>query len=176
MQKGEAFYKANKHNEALAAYQEALQLKPAEQLPREKIAAINKMLAAIKSKEQAEQETAMEFMQAMAEAERHIKGQQYDQALTSLNKAKILKPADTAPGQRINEVNNLIAQQKQQEQDKQRSLAFNKAMSDGDNFLANKQYDMARAAYSKAGSIIPSETLPNQKLAEVDNAIEKRNK
>ncbi len=152
--------------EALNAYQDALEIKPAEEYPKTKIAEINLALAAQKE----EQEKL--FASYIADGDRLFAVKDYKGARSAFTKATGIKPAETYPKQRITEINKLI---------EALELAFraeyNKALGEADKLYNTKIYDLAIDAYEAASVINPDDPYPQQQISKIrkymaDHAIQ----
>lgn len=156
------------YTNAKTTYQQASQLMPNEQYPKTKIQQIDGLLADA-AKQKAEQENQLRNYKAkVAEADRTFTAHDYDKAIELYNAAKAIKPDETYPDQQIAQINaNIKAEQQKLDAD------YNAAITKGNELIASKQYDQAKAQFNQAKTIKPNETLPNQKLQEIENLIMK---
>ncbi len=101
-------FDAKKNRDALNDYKDASQLKPDEQYPKDRIAAINELMDA-KAKEQAEkerlarekQEKDKQYADLIAQADKEFKGQAYDAATSGYTSALDVKPGEKYPNDQL---------------------------------------------------------------------------
>jgi len=152
--------------EAKPVYQQASQIMPNEQYPKNRIQQID-LLVAEAAKQKAEQENQLRTYKAkIAEADRAFNSHEYDKAIGLYNIAKTAKPDETYPDRQIAQINaNLKAEHDKLEAD------YNSAISKGYDYMNSKQYDLAKAQFNEAHRLKPNETIPTQKLQEIENLI-----
>ncbi|WP_372773355.1 hypothetical protein [Mangrovibacterium sp.] len=160
-------------------YQEALTLKSKEKYPTDQILKIDDIL------KQQEQLAILDqqYQEALASAKAAFNLDQLPEAISAYKKAGGLKPDEPEPPQRINEIEQLIAQRAEEarlaaEAEAQRIAAENTAKATkarydetialGDAALGQKRYAEAQTAYNKALSIFPNEQYPKDKLNEIE--------
>ena len=157
---GDENFSNRKYTEALASYQSASTLKPAEAYPKTQIDKINQLLA--EQKKQDEQ-----FLSYVTAADRLFESANYTEAITSYRKAMELKPAEKYPAEKIAESEKQIADLQARQE------TYNKAVAEGENRLLAKEYENALAAYKKANATMPAEKMPLQKIAEIQLVLDK---
>jgi tetratricopeptide (TPR) repeat protein len=156
---------AKDYKAALAGYQSAQQLKPAESYTQGKITEVNKALEEIASKEALDKQ----YTDAIAAADAAFQAKDYQKATTGYQSALKLKPGEQYPQTKITEVNAALAEvAKQQEIVKK----YNEAIAFADKHLADKDYDNAMLEYQTANSLKPDETYPLNKIKEVEGIKE----
>jgi N-acetyl-anhydromuramyl-L-alanine amidase AmpD len=83
----------------------------------------------------------------------------YDLSIAAYLDAKNIKSDETYPDQQIAKINQLI------KDDKQRlDLAYNEALLKGDELVATKSYEEARAQFLQAQNLKPKELVPQKSL------------
>jgi len=108
-------FKDKQHSEALNDYKDAAQLKPAEQYPKDQIAAINALLDA-NAKEQAEQERLArekagkekQYNDLIAQADKDLKAKAYEAASRGYGSALEVKPGEKYPTDKLAEIQALL--------------------------------------------------------------------
>jgi tetratricopeptide (TPR) repeat protein len=143
---------------AISEYQKAQKAKPEETYPGEQIAKINQMVADLKATEEG-------YKNAIAEADKLFLAKQYEDALVSYRKAMEIKPGETYPQTRIDEINTLLSDLKALED------SYAQAVQEGDRLFAAIDYTGARTSYQKASGIKPVEAYPKTKIAEIDKFL-----
>jgi tetratricopeptide (TPR) repeat protein len=149
---------AKEYNEAVAGYKSALDIKPDEKYPTEKIAEINATLAAIKATNDA-------YDKAVHEADQLFDASKYEGSIAGYNKALEIKPGEKYPSDRITEARKMIADLKAKQE------AYEKAIAEGDKQFKTNAFIEALAAYNTAKSLFPSEKYPEQKIAEINTIL-----
>ncbi len=166
-----------KMDEAKQLYAGASKLKPQEQYPKQKVNEIDSKLAMNNAAEQAKLATDSKYNGLVAQANAAYTSKNYAQAKQFYQMAAEVKPGEAFPGSRISELNTLIAQQ-QQQQTKQQTIdkAYTASIEEANRYYANKQYAEAKEAYQKAASVKPQESVPMQRIAEIDKLVEDQQK
>jgi epidermal growth factor receptor substrate 15 len=165
MADGESYLNDGRLDEALTAFNIATNLKPSEQLPKDKIAEIQKLQAEQSSQQQLDEQYAA----AISDGETYLNNGQLEDALTAFNKATNLKPSEQLPKDKIAEIEKLKAEQNSQQQLEQDYAA---AMEQGENNASNGAYEDAIRAFERASSLKPNEQLPKDRIAAMRTAIE----
>ncbi len=149
-------YAAKNLQGAVKSYEEALDIKPAEKLPQERITAIKAEIKAIDDS----------YSKAITIGDSKLSAKNFPDALNAYQNALEIKPAEEYPKSKISEINTALAAQKE-EQEKM----YNSYIAEGDQLLGSKDYKGAKTAFTKAGGIKPTEVYPKQKLAEIDKIV-----
>ena len=177
-----------KYDDAKSAYNQALGVKANEQYPKDKIAEIDKILAEL-AKKKAEEEAAalalqgieQQYTTLISQADAAFNDKDYENAKTKYYEASNLKKEEQYPRDRINEITKLLADlAKKAEEDKLASEAAKKkkeyydaVIAQADGELLSKNYEAAKNKYNEASTIIPEETYPKTKIAEIDDLLAK---
>jgi len=152
--------------EALNAYQNALEIKPAEAYPKTKIAEINAALLAQK------EDMDKMYSSYIAEGDRLIQAKDYSGAKSAFTKATGIKPGESYPKQRITEITKIV-----EEIELARRAEYNKALGEADKLYNTKVFDQAIDAYEAAAMINPGDSYPVQQIGKIrkymsDHAIQ----
>jgi len=151
-------YKQKYYDQAVIRYQDAVQLKPNEKFPQERITEINAILELITKEKQG-------YTDAIAQGDNLFALQQYEQAKLSYIKAANIKPKEQYPKDKIEEIEQLIATQKASRYE------FNRIVAAADRMFESKEYDKAKNKYNEALNILPNEQYPKDKLKEIEDII-----
>lgn len=151
--------------DAKDTYTNALQLKPAEAYPKEKIAAIDAKLTQMMAQKVEREKTEKAYNEIIAQADAQFNQKSWEQAKTLYQKALIVIPDEVYPKQRIVEIDNTLASIA----DKNRR--YNEAIQKADVQLAQKAYGEALSAYTLASQIKPEEAYPKQKITEINSIL-----
>lgn len=151
-------YSEGKYEQARIEYQKALDLRPNEKYPAEKIAEISKLLNSFADENK-------EYNDAINAADELFNLKKYPEANLMYLKAANIKPKEQYPKDRMLETDQMINQQKAAEAE------YNQYVSAGDRMMESKEYDKAKDKYNLAIAIRPDEKYPRDKLREVEQII-----
>jgi tetratricopeptide (TPR) repeat protein len=98
-----------------------------------------------------------------------LKAQNYQEALAGYQAAASLKPQAAYPKEKVLEIETTIAEQKKQLEIEQQYI---KTIATADEYLGNKNYEEARAAYQQAQAIKPGEEYPGKQVIQIDHTLE----
>ncbi len=183
--KGDKALLAKTYEAAKAAYNEALGLKPAEQLPKDKIASIDKLLAdaaakdaAEKDRQAKEKEITEKYSAAITKGDKALAAKTYEEAKAAYNEALGIKPTEAYPKTKLAEIDKAIADAAAKDaadkarlaKEKELAEKYSAAITKGDAALTSKDYEQAKTAYNEALSVKATEKYPKDKIAEI-NAI-----
>lgn len=162
--KADNLFDSSKWDEATAAYQQALILRPNEQKPKDRIAQIESKKSELRSVNE-------NYSNFILEADRFFDAKEYANSLQSYEKALALKPTETYPNARISTINSILDDQKQLA-DKE----YNEAIENANRMFTQKDYISAIRAYESASLIRPAEAYPKNKLIEIKNILMERSR
>lgn len=155
------FYTEQSFSDALAYYQQALDIWPEQPYPADMLNRINTLL---NDTEFLNQEA---FKELLAQANSQYDGEQFDTALESYKQALKLKPSDEFTQSRIDELTALFDEQIRLEE---LEVAYAEAMEAGESALNLQNYQEAIAQLTQAITLKPDETRPRQLLQEAEAA------
>ncbi len=171
---GDKNYEEKNWDKALANYEGALQIKPKEKYPQNRIDAINKALKDAKNAEDLQKR----YDALLQKASDLLQKAEFSSAIMQYEKAQNLKPEETYPQTQITKIKAQIsakelAEVEAKKKAKQANLrnAYDIEIANADKNLQNKRYAFARAAYRKALSVIPDEEYPKKKLQEIEQLL-----
>ena len=151
-------FKNSKYNEAKILYSNASALKPAENLPKAKVAEIDGILADLLNKDQ-------DYSKAISEGDVFFGEKKYTEASASYTVASSIKPTESYPKTQIGKIDNLIKQQKILDD------SFLNVITSADQFFEAQKFVEAIAEYRKALTMKPLEKYPTEKIAEAEKEI-----
>ncbi len=147
-------------------YKKAIDIKPTETYPKQKISEIDKILA----NQAAAAESEKKYQAAIKKADGLLASKKYNEAKSSYQTASTIKPSESYPKQKISEIDKILANQAAAaEKDKK----YQDAISKADKLFATKQYDDSKLAFQIASGIKPDELYPKEKIAEIDKLLSK---
>lgn len=162
--KGDGSFRSKDYAAAKAAFTEASGIKPSEAYPKTKLAEIEGLLAdAGKQKE-----LDAKYQAAIAKGDGAFGSKDYPSAKTAFIEASGIKPGEGYPKTKIAEIDKLLADAGKQ---KELDAKYQAAIAKGDNAFNSKDYTAAKAGYTEASGIKPSEAYPKTRLAEIDKLM-----
>ena len=160
--KAEASYNTKDYTTAKMNYQEAFKIK-ADPAITQKIKDIDALIA----QTQNETQTQAKYDAAIKEADVFYKAGNLEQALTKYREAGVIKPNELLPKEKISELEQKIAAQKEQAAKDQQ---FKDYVAAGDAAQISKDYQKALASYQEAIKIKPDPTI-SQKITQLNTLI-----
>jgi hypothetical protein len=188
-------FSAKDYEGAKSKYNAALGVKPNEQYPKEKITEIENILAELaaqqnKPKEEPKEikvtidKTDEEYKALIDDADNLFSNKDYVKAKSTYQKALNLKPAEQYPADKMAQIDNILAKQQAEEQqkflaEKEKKEQYNKLLKEGQKQFILKNYQQAINAYQSALAIFPDEQYPKGRIEEIkrlmDELAEKQN-
>jgi tetratricopeptide (TPR) repeat protein len=142
-------------------FQLALGMKPDEAYPRNRINEIDIILAELVG----EQERDARYKASIAKADKLFTDKSYSPARSEYSNAGTIKPAELYPKEKIAEIDRILGDLAAAEE------RYKTAIANGDQMLATKSYEQAKAEYSAALLIKPGEVYPKSKITEIEAAL-----
>ncbi|MEI7594121.1 MAG: hypothetical protein WCK02_00110 [Bacteroidota bacterium] len=151
-------YNLKDYENAKLAYQNASNIKPSEQYPKEKINQINDIFAKNQQQKQS-------YDNAVSNADAMFNNKNYEKSKELFNTALSIFPNETYPKNKIEQINTILSDTKS------RSDKFKLILADADALLAKKDYASAKQKYQDASIIIPEDKYPQQKINEINSIL-----
>jgi tetratricopeptide (TPR) repeat protein len=158
---GDSAFASKSYAQAKSAYQGALQMKPAEKYPKDKIAEIDKILADLAKQKVIDDQ----FNSSITKADKLLADKSYALAKTEYGTALTIKPAEQYPKDKMAEIDGIIADLKAKDD------AYKAAVAKGNQLMTQKSYEEARTEYQNAGEIKPNEKYPKDKIEEINRIL-----
>ncbi len=149
-------YNLKYYQNAKDDYEKALEVKPGEFFPIERIKAIDEVLV-----------KKNEYDQLVSEADELYISKNLDEAKSRYQESLKIYPGESYPKGMIEKINTALNSEKDAEELYQKSLA------DANSFFQDKDYVNAINEYENASSIKPGEILPKTKINEINGLIAK---
>jgi len=140
--KADKLFDSKDYLEAKAAYEEALDIKPAEQYPKDQINLCNDNL-----KNESDSEIEKQYQKILTVAQKKFDEENYEKALELYNRAKDMKPSDPLPQNKIDEINQLL---KDMASEKEKRDRYNKLIQDADTQFEKGDFEKALPLYMDA--------------------------
>lgn len=149
----------SKLEDALESYKLALSIKPGSEYPLQQTEKINLIIAANKSKEE-------QYLKLIENGDRLFQSGTYNEALTAYNQSLQLKPEEKYPAEQIKKINILNEALKAKQQ------SYNQLITDADLLFNKNELEKSLQKYSEALTIMPEEKYPQDKIAQINIALE----
>jgi tetratricopeptide (TPR) repeat protein len=172
--KGNTAYALKNYEMARDLYSQALEIKPGNYYPTNKLKELNVLIAQKEQTETRQQEIVKEYNNTVSQADQLFSVKNYEQAKELYNKALLVNPNENYPKEKIAEIDNMIKEQQEIQVRAKRDAMeteYEEALAEGDNYFKLKEYEAAKAAYSKASSIKPEEYYPKQRIERINNLL-----
>ncbi len=158
-------FNIQKYAEAKKDYEKALEIKPNEQYPKDKIADIEQFFITQQKKAEEKAKLEADYKNYIMKADALFKVKQYTNAKSDYQKASLLKENEQYPKSKLLEIDKILAQINTLEQ------SYQTAIASADGAFNNKSYQSALGLYQKALGIKPNQQYPKQKLIEINNIL-----
>lgn len=168
MQDGLSAYNGKDYELALSHYSTAAQLKPNEQGPTDKIIEIEGILEKLKADQEAKEKLEKEYQNLITAGDNLLSAQDYANAKSKYEEALKLKPGESHPQEKINQINTILSDL---EANAAKEEQYKLLMTEAEGLLTAKDYENAKAKFQEASNIKPAESLPKSKIAEIDEIL-----
>lgn len=168
IQKGDILLSNNQFDEATVIYEQALEIKPGNQVAISKLNAVEAIQEELAAIIEAEHQLNLQFDGHIQQGDILLSANQVEAAIEQYERAMALKPGDQTAYLRIREANNWkleLSAMVAEENRKKTEYEF--LMQKGDIFVSSGRLDDAIAVYQQASTIIPSEQMPYIRIEEV---------
>jgi hypothetical protein len=175
---GDAAFKGNQLDAAVAKFNEALELKPQEKYPKDQLAAIEKKRQELASKEEEERrqrELNERYNALITTADAAFNGQQWEEARAKYTEASSVKSSEKYPKDQLAAIDKKVAElaKKAEEEQKARELEqrYQGIIAAADAAFNTADWSAATAKYTEASAVKPQEKYPKDQLALVQKRI-----
>ncbi len=153
-------------------YNEALKIKPSETLPKSRVVEIETILAKKASEDAKVREVNNAYRAAVSAADSLFKLKNYTAAKEQYARASVIKPGEAYPktkSQEIEHIKEANARAAETARKAGEEKEYQAILNNADALFKAKSYDEAKAAYSKALAMRPSDPYPAQRTKLVEN-------
>ncbi len=148
------------YSEAQQIYRQALQLKPGESWPKQRIEEIQKIM----QQQVADAEKQKNYDESVFQAELMYQKQFYDRAISFYENALTYKEGDSLATARIAEIKELMAELANR-------TMYDKLIAAADRAYNRKRYEEALDPYRQAADILPEEEWPGIQIENINNIL-----
>jgi len=161
----EKAFAAKDYSSSISGFQSAINFKPEENYPQERISAINAILALDKEKRD------NQYADYIGQADSDYSKQEFAVAQKEYKMASEIKPDEEYPRERLKQISDILLAKA-----KETKAAYEGAIADADKAYKALIYYQAVLFYSKALELKPGEIYPGQMIARIrknmmDNAL-----
>ncbi len=181
-------FKLKEYENSLSAYQTALQIKPEEKLPEQRVNEINELIGQLAAAQQA-------YNAAVERGNDAFRQESFEEAKAAFMEAQQAKPEETLPREMLTQIDSIVdtrerlAAEAEAEKlrlaaeaeaaekarlaalEAEKELRYNRAVSRADSLFELKEYENSLSAYQTALQIKPEEKLPEQRVNEINELI-----
>ena len=157
--RGDSLFNAAAYTEAKGEFNLALNLKPEEAYPKQKLAAIEQHFATL------QQSFEANYGKVIAGADSAFEAGKYVIAKTQYETALTVKPDEVYPQQRIGQINQKLDEL---EQLTRVNNAYLTLVADADQLASAGQLELALSKYAEAGALKPTESYPSKRIEEIN--------
>jgi hypothetical protein len=177
-----------KYEACINKYKEASNLLSKENYPKEQMAKAKELLEKSKLDAAAIEKKNKKYQELITAGQKNIDKKDYNLALNNYQEASEIKPEETLPKEKIDEINRLMKEQedaltaekdraKQAEADAVKRKEYDRIIKEADKTLADSKntdlgkLNQSKALYDQALVVLPGESYPKAKNAEIDALI-----
>ncbi|MFP4448641.1 MAG: hypothetical protein ACOCZ4_01230 [Bacteroidota bacterium] len=165
VEKGDAMFAMEEYEQAKRNYQEALNIKPGEDYPENKINEINSILNKLEEQEQ-------EYRNAIAEADSKFDTEKYEESKNLYTQAQEIKPDKNYPKKQINKIEDILARKEAERREQQElTRKYNDAVNTADQLFSAEEYEDSKVAYQEALKIKPEEEYPEDQIDKIEEIL-----
>ena len=162
-------FASKNYDAAKLSYESALEVKPTEQYPKDKISEIASALALIEKKKSDAKALDEKYKLKVEEGDRLFAKREYQISKAAYEEASLLKPNEAYPKTKLKELEGLMAEMS-------KDMEYAAALKEGSDYISQKKYDDAKLAFQAASDIKPNESFPKDKIKLIDELIAKEKK
>lgn len=171
---GDAAIVTENFSAAKAAYQSAMNLKPSESYPKQKLNEIDGLIAA-KVNAQKQKDIDERYNKFVVDADQLFNASNFESAIAKYREALDLKASERYPTEQIKAAEAKISELKSKEKEadlvKQREAKYANFIKQADIAFELKKYSEALEGYSQATQVKPNDSYSNGKIAEIGTLI-----
>lgn len=156
-----------RYEEALVQYEQALNLKPQEAYPSERIVALEDLISAMKKQKMQEEQANSAYNNLISAAQNFMSSGEYDKAIDKYYEAAELKPNDEYAQTQIDKAYDL----KKKAENKK---LYDEAVKLADMYLKQNSTKAALDKYKEANLLDPTQEYPKKQIAALEKDVEEQ--
>ena len=175
--RADELYAAENYEESRNEYRAALNIKPEESYPKQRINEIGTVLSQLSAAQKA-------YEDAVAEGDREFRSEGWDAAIAAYNTAKQAKADETYPGEQLAKIDSIVSTRERLAREEAEAEAarlaaiqaekdknYNDAIARADELFSAENYEESRNEYRTALDIKPDESYPKQRIDEIGTVL-----
>ncbi len=175
--RADELFSAENYEESRNEYRTALDIKPDESYPQQRIDEIGTVLSQLSAAQKA-------YEEAVAEGDREFRSEGWDAAIAAYNTAKQAKAGETYPDEQLAKIDSIVSTRARLAREEAEAEAarlaaiqaekdknYNDAIVRADELFSAKNYEESRNEYRAALDIKPDESYPQQRIDEIDRVV-----
>ena len=175
--RADELFSAENYEESRNEYRTALDIKPDESYPQQRIDEIGTVLSQLSAAQKA-------YEEAVAEADREFRREGWDAAIAAYNTAKQAKADETYPGEQLAKIDSIVSTRERLAREEAEAEAarlaaiqtekdknYNDAIARADELFSTENYEESRNEYRTALDIKPDESYPKQRIDEIGTVL-----
>ena len=167
---GRSSYIKNDLLNAKTFYEEAMNLQPSQQEPKNQLKIINKKLEVAAR----DSEINNNYERSITLADSQVIAKAYESAIANYKQASIIKPLESYPRKQLKYVQSeIVLNEKKKKEEEERR--FSDVLTRADKAVTDKKYDDAKSAYTEALTIHPNNEYAKRRLEIISYQLEKEN-
>ncbi|MBN2263302.1 MAG: hypothetical protein JW735_10335 [Prolixibacteraceae bacterium] len=188
IEKADNLFVEKKYPDAIGLYQDALLLKPGEKYPEEQIRKIREILSRESDAQKRLAQQQNDYDRTIGLADDAFSRQSYSSGRSLYHEALRILPGQVYPKTKIDEIDRLLKEQNDARKNQsildridfsnlqtvsaeEREAAYQEALTLGNQFMASKEWGLARFYFRRALALKPSDDAATAKLNEVEKII-----
>lgn len=156
------------YDQALKLYNEASQIKPNEQKPKNQIAAIKKLLEEQKAKEE-------EFKKFVEQGDAAMSSKTYENAISKYESALAIKQDATVQAKLDDAKKKKKEKEDAEKADQEKEAKYIALINSADKFFEAEKWDDAIAKYQEALTVKANEPHPTNRIKEINEKLKEQN-
>lgn len=164
IEEADLHYEEARLNEALLSYKQALEIKPEELKPQNRIREIEQQLAQLELEAEAE----IQYEHLIAEADKLFADDNPREAKAQYLEALSIFEDRTYPREQINKIDELLAER---EAELEMQSRYEQFILLADQLFEQQQWELAKTNYLEASAIFPDEIHPSEQINQIDEKL-----
>jgi len=160
-----------KYEASIQYYGEALDIKKDDPYAKSEIEKIKKIIAELEAAEAERQKTEAAYLALISEADDLFNNEKYPEAKVKYQQALSQRSDDPHPSAQIELIDKKLAELAAIEAN---NKAYNEAMTEGDKLKGEDKLKEAIESFKSAQKLKPEESLPQQKIDEINQILSER--
>ncbi|MCD6111836.1 MAG: hypothetical protein J7J86_01060 [Bacteroidales bacterium] len=156
------FFSLDELEKAKQEYQNANDIKPDEQYPKDKISEINNILSEKENKNK-------KYQRLLAEADELFKNKEYKNAIQKYHEARKLNPDDNFATEKISEIKNIVIAE-----NKTKLERLKNHLTKAENYFNEGDYENSKAEYLNAYKLSSDDKSIAKRITEINEILEKK--